>query len=300
MLSVIIPHFNQPRDLARGLAALVAQRDALPEAAELVVVDNNSAVPPDEIVAQFPGVRLLHEPVPGPGSARNRGIAAAQGDLIACIDADCLAAEGWLAAALARLQAGHAVIGGDVKILLADPDRITVQEAYESEFTFQMERYVRRMNFCGTGNMAFPRAVYDHVGPFAGLGVAEDRDWGHRATALGYTITWAPEMLVHHPPRPDMDELKRKFDRHIGHDHDLITAKRFGRLRWFAKSLAMALSPLAEIALILRSDRIPQGLSGRIKAFWGLVQIRTYRARRMLSLGLNGQGGASLAGRWRG
>jgi len=45
------------------------------------------------------------------------------------------------------------------------------------------------------------RSVLETVGPFAGLEKAEDRDWGRRATAMGYEITYVPQMRVYHPAR---------------------------------------------------------------------------------------------------
>ena len=96
LISIIIPHFNQPSYLARGLSALTAQKDDA--ACEILVVDNNSAIIPTEIVAAFSDVQLLSETTAGPGPARNTGVSAASGDILAFIDADCLAQPGWLAA----------------------------------------------------------------------------------------------------------------------------------------------------------------------------------------------------------
>lgn len=280
-ISVVIPHLNQPDALARCLASLAA--GTLPPG-EILVVDNGSHSLPGAVCAAHDGVQLLHEPEPGPGPARNRGVAAAQGAILAFIDADCRADPDWLAAIARRFKDPQVtILGGDVRIDMADPDRPTLLEAYESVYAYRMDRYIAEQGFTGTGNLAVRRATLEAVGPFAGLHVAEDRDWGRRATAAGHAITYAPEMRAYHPARVDFTELRRKWDRHIAHDFADLPTGRAGRLRWIAKAVALALSPLAEIPRILACDRISGGRA-RALAFAGLARIRLYRARAMGAL----------------
>ncbi len=296
LISIIIPHFNQPTDLARGLAALTTQQENAP--CEILVVDNNSKSLPTDIVAGFPGVQLLSETTPGPGPARNTGVQAANGDILAFIDADCIARPGWLAAIAARMKHGADILGGDVRIHHQTPDHITVWEAYESEFAYRMEHYIRHQGFTGTGNLAMRRAVYQDVGPFAGIGVAEDRDWGQRATGKGYAIVWAPEMRADHPARADFSELARKWDRHTAHDFTTALQAPGGRVKWALKTVAMLISPLMSIPRIVISRRIEGGASGKLKAFAGLIRVRVYRARRMASL-ITARDSRDLSTRWR-
>ena len=131
-----------------------------------------------------------------------------------------------------------------------------------------MEHYIRDKGFTGTGNMAMHRRVFDQVGPFAGIGVAEDRDWGQRATALGLQITWSPFARVYHPARGSFAEIARKWRRMTAHEG--VSGGLY--------ALALLLSPLAHLPRLLRSSRIPGGVMGRSKAFAGLIVIRWYRA----------------------
>lgn len=293
-ISVVIPHLNQPESLARCLQSLRAGRRR-PD--EIFVVDNGSSRMPEEICVAVPGVTLLAEPTPGPGPARNRGVAAASGDILAFIDADCLADPDWLAAAAAAMADPAAeILGGDVRIALADPGRMTALEAYESIYAYRMDRYIAREGFTGTGNLVVRRPVLDKVGPFAGLAVAEDRDWGQRATRMGYRIRYVPGMRVYHPARESFAELARKWDRHTAHDYVSAMDKPGGRLRFVAKTLAMGLSPLAEIPRILSSDRVT-GAGARLRAFLCLGRTRLYRARIMAGL-LAGGDPDRLSGAW--
>lgn len=293
-ISVVIPHLNQPDYLERCLASLMRGRRT-PD--EIFVVDNGSTALPETVCAAYPLVRLLSEATPGPGPARNMGVAASSGDILAFIDADCLADPGWLTAAEEAMRDQEAtILGGDVRIAILDPARPTMLECYESIYAYRMDRYIAREGFTGTGNLVVRRAVLDDVGPFAGVGVAEDRDWGHRATARGYRIRYLAGMRVYHPARTDFPELFRKWDRHLAHDFVTARSRPGGRLRWAAKMLAMGISPLFEVPRVLRCDRV-KGARARLLALAALTRIRIYRAGKMAWL-LAGGDPDTLSGRW--
>ena len=292
-ISVVIPHLNQPDFLARCLASLSAGTRA-PD--EVIVVDNGSRTLPEAICAAH-GARLLTEAEPGPGPARNLGVGAATGDILAFIDADCLADPDWLAAAASEMADPMAdILGGDVRIALTDPARLTMIEAYESIYAYRMDRYIAREGFTGTGNLVVRRKVLEDVGPFAGIGVAEDHDWGRRATAKGYRIRFVPGMKAYHPARTSFGELAVKWDRHLAHEYVVTRKRPAGRLLWIAKTLAMPVSPLVELPQILTTDRITGGRA-RLLAFLGLSQIRLYRARVMAWLAMGGSA-ERLSGTW--
>ena len=65
-VSVIAAHLNQPDQLRTMLVSLFAQ-DFDMSRAEMIIVDNGSHRPPCDIVAEFPGVTLAGETIPGPG-----------------------------------------------------------------------------------------------------------------------------------------------------------------------------------------------------------------------------------------
>lgn len=293
-ISVVIPHLNQPEMLARCLSSLFEGR-RLPD--EIFVVDNGSKEFPTAICATRPGVTLLSEETPGPGPARNRGVAASTGDILAFIDADCFADPDWLSAAESVMADSTAeILGGDVRIPVLDPDRLTQLEAYESEYAYRMDRYIAREGFTGTGNLVVRRRVLEDVGHFAGLSVAEDRDWGQRATTRGYSIRYVAEMRVYHPARKSFAEIFRKWERHTAHDFVRARTKTGGQILWALKTGAMAISPIAEIPRILGSSRI-QGLRSRAAAFVALCRIRLYRAKLMVWLMVAGDP-AALSDSW--
>ena len=282
LISVIIPHFNQEEYLRRCLETLHSQLGCDADR-EIIVVDNASKRLPEAVCAEFPGVRLLTESTPGPGPARNTGAAAARGDVLAFIDADCHADPGWLAAIEAAfVSPDRQIIGGDVRVGYANPKRPTFIEPYEAIYSFRNERYIAD-GFSGTGNLATRPDILKHVGPFAGIGVAEDRDWGLRAGALGYRTEYVPEMIAYHPARNSLAELTGKWDRHIAHDYQERAGGIGGKIRWIAKAAALAASPLIELGTIVRSPRV-SGSRQRAMAFVCLVLIRLYRSGAMLKV----------------
>ncbi|MDW3181208.1 glycosyltransferase family 2 protein [Roseobacter sp.] len=294
-ISVVIPHLNQPAFLQRCLTSLQAGKR---QPDEIFVVDNGSNVLPQEVCDAFEGVILLSESTPGPGPARNTGVAASSGNILAFIDADCLADLDWLAVIEETFTQDPSaeILGGDVRIAYDDPDRLTLLEAYESIYAYRMDRYIAREGFTGTGNLAMRRAVMQAVGPFGGLDVAEDRDWGQRATGAGHDLRYVATMKVYHPARRSFAELTQKWDRHSAHDYSLYRARRLGRVKWLIRTAAMGISPLAEGPRILASDRI-SGLRARGLAMLALTGIRFYRTWIMLRLALSDDPDA-LTGRW--
>lgn len=188
------------------------------------------------------------------------------------------------------------ILGGDVRIAYVDEKNLTILEAYESIYAYRMDRYISREGFTGTGNLVIRPAAFADVGPFAGLSVAEDRDWGQRATAKGYKIRYVAGMKVYHPARDTFDQLKAKWDRHMAHDFVRDRASAKGKLKFAAKTAAMSVSPLAEVPRVLASDRLA-GLGNKWRALKGLARIRAYRTGRMLQL-LTGMDPEELSGRW--
>jgi glycosyltransferase involved in cell wall biosynthesis len=284
LISVVIPHLNQPEALEACLGSLDAQSLAR-EFFEIVVVDNGSVSLPEDIIANHSGARLLRESQAGPGPARNFGVRSATGDVIAFIDADCRAHRDWLRNALQtiRFSPEGTVLGGDVRIWRSRSDTFTGIEAYEAVFSYRFKLFIEQHGYCGTGNLVVRRADYEKVGPFAGIEFAEDVEWGQRARAAGLTFRYIPEMVVFHPARRSLQELYAKWDRHTQHELNMARGKHGWKTRWIARALAVLASPVVHSVEIFGSDRI-QGVSSRLRAISVLFAIRAYRARKMLSL----------------
>ncbi|QOZ10449.1 glycosyltransferase family 2 protein [Bradyrhizobium sp. CCBAU 51765] len=283
-ISVVVPHLNQPGALKTCLSSLDAQsipRDWF----EIVVVDNGSVTLPTDVVAQYPGVRLLCEARPGPGPARNTGVAAGSGEVLAFIDADCRAHPDWLSSVWRSLHSlpSGTVLGGDVRIWRDAKPHLDAIAAYESVFAYRFKLYIERDGYCGTGNMAMFRRDFHSVGPFAGIDVAEDMEWGQRAQRAGLRFQYIPEMIVFHPARSSLRELYVKWDRQLLHYRNMADGTPAWRLRWIAQALLVLASPAPGIITILTSDRL-YGVGARTKAIAVMFAVRMHRVITMLSL----------------
>ncbi|MFW0786837.1 glycosyltransferase family 2 protein [Gordonia sp. CPCC 206044] len=95
-LSVVIPVFDEQDTIGECLARLTDQIDHI---AEIIVVDNNSTDASMAIVGGraegHPEIRIIREPCQGLVFARNAGLDAATGELIARIDADTRVGARW-------------------------------------------------------------------------------------------------------------------------------------------------------------------------------------------------------------
>jgi glycosyltransferase involved in cell wall biosynthesis len=85
MVSLVIPLHQGERFIAAAIAS-VREQDDPPR--EVIVVDDGSTDAGPSIVEAMEGVVLLRQEQRGPGAARNRGIEAATGELIAFLDQD--------------------------------------------------------------------------------------------------------------------------------------------------------------------------------------------------------------------
>ena len=90
LLSIIIPHYNLPRELLERCIESIIKQDIEVGNYEIIVVDDGSHEPPTWIEDHFPGIniRLIAAPHGGPGAARNHGIEEAKGTYIEFVDAD--------------------------------------------------------------------------------------------------------------------------------------------------------------------------------------------------------------------
>ena len=233
--SVIVPVYNDAERLARCLGALEAQ--TYPRSAfEIIVVDNGSTDDLAQVVRRFPDVRLLSEPIPGSYAARNRGLAAASGAVIAFTDSDCVPDPDWLMNGITALLGDRecGLVAGGIHVTFASPEHPTLSELYDSIFDFDQERFVARSGFGCTANVLTHARVLRQVGLFDGaMRSVGDRDLGNRIAAAGYRLVFAEPAVISHPGRRRPSDLLRKRRRVAGGHHQRARKSRWPRLRFF-------------------------------------------------------------------
>ena len=213
-MSVVIPVLDDERRLHRCLAALAAQRGAIEF--EVIVVDNGSVVLPRGTVAAHPYARLLVEQRRGSYAARNTGISVARGRILAFTDSDCVPDHDWLERLTAAVdrQEEPCFVAGRVLVTVEDPKHPSAAEDWEVLHAFPQERYVTRLGFGVTANLAAAKLTFDTVGVFdEELRSSGDREWGRRASRLGIVPTYSDDARVRHPARRSFAEVRRKVRR---------------------------------------------------------------------------------------
>jgi glycosyltransferase involved in cell wall biosynthesis len=101
-------------EIAPTIAATAAEGRHLGRFEIVVVVDDGNRDQHASLARRFPGVRLVHG-APNYFAAKNAGVEAAQGDIVALLDADCRPQPGWLDALLRRFEAGIDVVAGQTR-----------------------------------------------------------------------------------------------------------------------------------------------------------------------------------------
>ena len=179
LLSAIVCTHNRPGDLRRCLDALALLKDEV----EVIVVDSASRPPCQELVTSYGGrvanLRYLREEQPGLSRARNVGIAAATGEIVAFLDDDAAPRADWAQRIVAPFAADHGIgcVGGACLPLFPDEprprwlsDRL-LQFAAITRFGPEGREARSSADWPFGANMAFRREALAQAGPFSeGLG----------------------------------------------------------------------------------------------------------------------------------
>jgi glycosyltransferase involved in cell wall biosynthesis len=201
LVTVVIPAFRARRYLPEALASVRAQTY---RAWEIVVVDDCSPEPVDDLVKIFAGtvpknvVRLIRHPEnSGQGAARNTGIRAAAGKFIAFLDHDDWWRETHLADAVQRLESETAGLAYcDFELFEEKPgDQPGTQSADPQQWgSFPDSLYVR--NFIQPSGVVMRKRVLEELGlfePNRKLQSVEDWDLWLRAASRGVKFVRVPK-----------------------------------------------------------------------------------------------------------
>lgn len=244
-VSVIVPTHDRPETVAacvRSLLALCYPRY------EVIVVDNAPATEGTvecirEISQDTPQVRYLREDRPGVSWARNAGILAARGDILAFTDDDVQVDPYWLAELIrgfSRAKNVACVTGCNLPMELETPAQFWY-EAYGGVHLFQEDdgirwdfiRHIYDMRdhrakvalypyragvFGGGTSMAFTvsflRSVQGFDPALGGNGPSrcgQDIAVFFQVITRGYTLVYEPAALIYHLNRREYQALRRQI-----------------------------------------------------------------------------------------
>jgi glycosyltransferase involved in cell wall biosynthesis len=209
VISVVIPTRNRAGSLGRTLQALV--RQTLPgERFEVIVVSDGGGDETEAAVVRLapllPNLRFLAQPPRGPAAARNRGLGAARGEIVAFTDDDCRPEREWLRNLLDCFAANPEALGVE--------GRTTTEEEKLTPLTHQV------VNLHGgysrpTCNIAYRREALVEVGGFDEAYVfnGEDEDLALAVGERGAIVFCERARVVHPPRRLGLGEHLRRMVR---------------------------------------------------------------------------------------
>ena len=260
-ISVVVCTRDRADSLRRCLRSL-GRLSAAPD--EIVVVDNASRDDTRDVVCEFPRVRYEHEARAGLDIARNTGVRASRGDIIAFADDDVEVHPQWAA----RLRAAFSdptVMAATGLVLPAELET-DAQRLFEASWSFNrgyrartfdrawFERELPRgipADQIGAGaNMAFRRDVFTRVGGFderldvGAAGCSGDSEMWYRILAAGFSCRYEPAAVVFHHHRRSTEELDRQIFQYMrGHVAALLVQferhRHSGNLRRLLFSLPL-------------------------------------------------------------
>jgi glucosyl-dolichyl phosphate glucuronosyltransferase len=220
MVTIILCTYNRAHSLGTALESVLASALPFHLDWELLVVDNNSRDRTREVIQAFylrhPGrVRYIFEARQGLSNARNAGIRAARGEILAFVDDDVTVEPTWLDNLTASLRDGHwAGAGG--RILppkgFSPPPWLALQGPWGQGGVlcalFDLGDIASQLKAeppYGT-NMAFRTEMFEKYGVFrTDLGHCgdnlignEDTEFGRRLMTAGERLRYEPFAVVYH------------------------------------------------------------------------------------------------------
>jgi glycosyltransferase involved in cell wall biosynthesis len=215
-ISMIICTYNRSYAIVPCLESIIRAFDVVaPIAAEIVVVDNASTDATSAIVSTWAAnskypVRLVYEARKGLAAARNCGVRAAEGELLAFTDDDCRLNDDYIQCVLEHdsKDTGPVVRGG--RVLLGDPSDLplTIKTDQTTQQWSKALGSARRENLGNSllgANMWMRRETAKLIGEFdenLGAGTkmpgGEDTDYFYRAYLAGALIEYVPDATIYH------------------------------------------------------------------------------------------------------
>lgn len=246
-VSVVVPVYNGAKTIEDCIHSLLAL-DYPREKVELLVVDNASTDQTPEILRRHgSALHIVYEKKRGPAAARNKGLAHAQGEVVALTDADCVVDRGWLQHLVAPLQDHHiGIVGG--KNLAKRPANL-VEKFGEQIHDHDAAINLYRPPYVITMNWASRLKVLEEFNFDEALRRGEDSDLSYRIFQAGYGFAYQPDAVIYHQNESTLPGLFREGFQHgfyavpvIKKHHAFV--RQLGHRRFTRASYHMLISSL--------------------------------------------------------
>jgi GT2 family glycosyltransferase len=245
VVSFVVPVRDDAARLRRCLESIAAN-DYAAECVEVIVIDNGSRDGSADVARQC-GATVLQITGVGVAGLRNRGAAAARGQILAFVDADHEIDAHWVRQAVTALACPGVAAAGAPCVPPADGT--WVQLRYDG----LRERVDEPVDvaWLGSGNLAIRRDAFDAMGGFdTSLETCEDVDLCQRLGAAGYRILCDPKLRNIHFGDPASLGALFAGELWRGRDNLRVTLRGPRTLRHF-RSVLVPIADLAAVALFV-------------------------------------------------
>jgi glycosyltransferase involved in cell wall biosynthesis len=286
-VSVVLPIYNGEVDLPELIRCLVAQTYPR-QLVEYLLVDNNSSDRTLTLLKEYAQhypitIHLRSENhIQSSYAARNAGMRAASGEILAFTDADCRPQPEWLDALIVPfVNQDVAIVAGEI---LALPGKSLLEKYAEAQETLS-QKHTLEHKFCPygqTANLAIRRQVLEKVGlfrPYLTSGGDADICWRILRENFG-RLEFAPNAIVQHRHRATLKELEsqwRRYGQSNRYLHELYGVELMREITLTESSYRLGRWLLKELPLF-----IIQALSGKVSfvnLFSTPINLFTARAR---------------------
>ncbi len=213
LVSIVIPAYNSEKTILASIKASLAQSYSN---IEVIVVDDGSVDATASIVRSIGEVKYIRQDNRGPASARNRGAAAARGDIIFFTDSDCVPEKDWVKKMVSLLSSGDkdlAVVAGSYGIV--NRDSMLARCIYKEilfRHKYLVPSYPRAF---GSYNFCIWARIFKELGGFNTdyrYASGEDNDLSYKVLEAGYKILFIQDVVVsHYFPTSVRKYLKEQF-----------------------------------------------------------------------------------------
>lgn len=262
-VSVIVPIYNGEVDLPDLLDCLRHQTYPA-ECVEYLLIDNGSSDrTPSILHALDQTAETVHfRPLPETNiqssyAARNTGVKAAQGDILAFTDADCRPQPDWLEHLIVPFaESTVGIVAGEILALPGD----TLLERYADRHAILSQKHTLAHLFCPygqTANLAVRRQALEDLGmfrPYLTTGGDADLCW-RILRQSSWQIQFREQAIIRHRHRATLADLRSQWqrygrsNRYLHELHNVSLGKEMTRQdyfhrwsRWLLKEIPIAVT----------------------------------------------------------
>ncbi|MBN1869507.1 MAG: glycosyltransferase [Candidatus Omnitrophica bacterium] len=197
VVSIIIPAYNAEQYIEKCLRSL-QQLDYPKDKYEVIVIDNGSSDGTVKIVQHY-STQLWVEKG-NISSLRNSGAKKSKGDILAFLDADCVAPSHWLREGIRLLE--NKTIGAVGSWYQLPVNTTLVERVWDLHMSSRREK-IGDINWVPSGNLIMTKSVFYSIGGFEeDLKTSEDVDLCQRVRKQGLSVYAHPRLAVEHLGNP--------------------------------------------------------------------------------------------------